>query len=206
MEKIENEEILKKPMKYYTAFVMYAQESLTQKTVQIHCTHKYLGAQDDNAMSAVARMIDKFFSAQKRVFPLAKFTDRVEWPKASSKTVIETSAGIHAPPAEIAMVSVLTTKTPTEEFFPDLKLELDQFRPDDYLVYQPHVTIPTYPDVTGQFQCYAIMTDERVVMYWNNPKWQQEQNEVARREMLKRKRLGRVGRAPKPKRKLHLMD
>ena len=155
------------PRKFYTAFVMYCQDSITHETLQLHCTHKYLGVQNDNAMAAVGRIISKHLKEDDTVWPLAVFNER---------------AMFGAGPDGI--VSVLKSFIKSDAFFPHLREELEQFRPDDYLEYIPHITLDKYPSINGQFQCYAIMHGERIIMYWRNPKWDREEKQAQTRAKI----------------------
>lgn len=148
-----------KNKKYHTAFVMYAQDGLTNETIQLHCTHKYLGEQDINTMGTVFRICDKFFKTTRWAFPRAKFNERVEWHVGVKSDMTAN------------MVSVLKSEIHKDSFFPELRAQLDQFREDDYPEYIPHITVANYPSVTGMFQAYAIMTGESLVTYWRNPQW-----------------------------------
>lgn len=189
------------PRKYYTAFVMYCQDSISGETLQLHCTHKYLGEQDDNAMSAAYNMINKHFEKETQ-WPLAVFNERVWFFDHKLYRVQPVEKG------KVLAVSVLRSYIHKSAFFPHLREELDQFRADDYPEYTPHITIENYPSISGQFQCYAIMSGEEILTYWRNPQW-------ARAEKAAQKRMENLnpGQAliapsglPKERKHLKLMD
>lgn len=152
------------PKKFYTAFVMYVRDGVTGELLQLHCTHKYLGEQTNEQMGDVARICGRYFS-QARAFPKAVFNKREEFQKEPPRW---------RQPRE-RLVSVLTSFIHRDAFFPDLKLELDKFRADDFEEYKPHITLAKYPSVSGIFQAYAIMSGEQVICCWENREWQKQE-------------------------------
>lgn len=161
--------------KYYTAFVMYVKEAVSEQVIQLHCTHKYLGYQTTNKMGAVSRIIDNYFSVR-RTFPRAVFNERVTLgPLSSLKHALWYKRNNQKP------VSVLKSFIDKSAFLPDLREQLDSFRVDDFEEYRPHITIDKYPNVSGIFQAYAIMCGPRIIIHWENPEWQQLQKRSKRK-------------------------
>ncbi len=178
--------------KYYTAFVLWAQDSVSDQTLQLHCTHKYLGEQDPYAMGAVVRITKKFFDKPHK-WPLAVFKERGTF----NECTCEPSAGGLIDPqtdtrepcptcaAGLKPVSVLKSFISGDNFFPELKAELDGFREDDYTEYMPHITVDNYPSITGMFQCYAVMSGQSIISYWRNPEWAAQEKAAQRRAGIK---------------------
>lgn len=161
--------------KYYTAFVIGVKDGLTGQMLTLHCTHKYLGYQNTNTMGRVSRIIDNYFSVR-RTFPRAVFNERVTLgPLSSLKHALWYKRNNQKP------ISVLKSFIDKSAFLPDLREQLDVFRVDDFEEYRPHITIDKYPNVSGIFQCYAIMCGQRIIIYWENPEWQQLQRRNKRK-------------------------
>lgn len=173
-------------MKFYTAWVIWCEDTITNEILTLHCTHKYLGGQTQNTMGAVFRIIKKYMHNHgEGGWPRANFTQREEFggPCTCSglvnanneRQLCENCAAGRKP------ISVLTTPDPVEAFWPFLRAELDQFRADDYPEYRPHISVPNYPSVVGHFQAYAIMNGDRALIYWGNPHWEKIEKAMARR-------------------------
>lgn len=135
--------------KYYTAFVLFAQDSITGKTVQLQCIHKYLGTLSMVTAKEVVEILKEYFLVA-RFFPLVLFRT----------------------PTEMKGKRVLLSSIDRRNFFLDLKSALDKFRTDDYAEYLPHITVETYPEIVGHFQCYALMQGDKILTYWRNPTWE----------------------------------
>ena len=165
-------------MKFYTAWLIFCQDSVNHKTLKLHCTHKFLGGQTQNSMGAVFRITNKFMQklGPKGGWPRANFTIRDEFGGPCTCSSLVNLEGQREEcencRAGRKPVSVLTTPDSVDCFWPYLRAELEQFRADDYPEYRPHITIPNYPEVTGHFQAYAIMNGDKVVIHWNNPHWE----------------------------------
>ena len=127
-------------MKLYTAFI-YDLEA------KLHCTHKYLGQQADDDRLQIAETISAFF-ATPRTMPCILFNHReVFGPRSHPVNVLTPEPGIDWP----------------ERMFPELRLALDDYRPDDYGSYKPHVTTDAL-EIGFPFQYYALMTGGHTVL------------------------------------------
>ncbi|MDB4330334.1 hypothetical protein N9948_01290 [bacterium] len=91
----------------------------------LHCTHKFLGEQNDPSVKKILITLDNYFSKN---------------PFKSFKTVFGKEEFF----GENAEVRVLTPFEYNEKnFLLDLKNKLNKFMPDDYPDYKPHVTTET---------------------------------------------------------------
>lgn len=142
---------LKKEIKYYTAFALAMEDTLTHQKKLYHCTHKYLGEQSLSNMRMVMKICDEFFETV-QTFPHAIFTEFDYF--------------------GVVPIPVLKSRIHVENFFLDLRMVLDGFYKDDYSEYQPHISDPSFvagSEIIGTFQCYAIMSGQDTIhKYWEN--------------------------------------
>jgi hypothetical protein len=131
----------KKKPTYYSGFLF---DGISDPE-ELHVTHKYFGELKDEDAVRVLQIIDDYFK-EPRKFPRCVFDQRE----------------MFGPDKD---VPVLTPKEfDPDDFFPDLKKQLDEFRKDDF-DYHPHTTtkleIVDLP-FSGYFLCY----DSEVVQVW----------------------------------------
>lgn len=132
---------MKEP-KYYTTFLLAGYDPK-----DLHCTHKYLGAQTPGDLEAIKGILDGFFQAPHK-FPVLRF----EVPR------------LFGPNRSIRVLSPRRFDPPT--LFPKLREMLQHFRKDDYDDYTPHVTHATLEVVDLTIVGYALMQGDKVCAQW----------------------------------------
>lgn len=105
----------------------------------LHCTHKYMGQQDDESVKKIIKTLDNYFS--KNPFKSFKVNFCREEFFGENKNV-----------------RVLTPLSfNPKNFLPDLKQKLDVFKPDNYGTYKPHVTTPTINSFSFPITEYVLL-------------------------------------------------
>jgi hypothetical protein len=149
---------IKNPRTYYTAFVSFAQDFKTKQPHQIICKHKELGIQTDTAIREIVNITKEYF-LDRKTFPHAIFKTRVT----------------------LNGKSVLLSFIHKDAYFLDLKEKLDPFNKDETDAFIPHIEIAEYAEFVGLFQCFAIMTEDKILAYWTNSEWEKIQKDFQRR-------------------------
>jgi hypothetical protein len=106
----------------------------------LHCTHKFLGKQDDGSVKKIIEILDNYFSKN----PFQSFT---------------ADFGVEEFFGENNDIRVLTPNRKINEknVLLDLRNKLSKFREDNYSEYRPHVTTEFIKKVSLPITGYALL-------------------------------------------------
>jgi len=131
---------------YWTALVFDVENDPNR----LHVTHKYLGILDDFEVDDVVETIDRWLGD-------GWMPVRAVWDQEDQ----------FGPERDVRVLKP-TDPTPVTEhsLLAPLRVDLDQFREDDWESYEPHVSTEREQIIVSPLVEYVLMYDEEVVRSW----------------------------------------
>jgi len=111
----------------------------------LHCTHKYFGDLEDEAVDKIKELLKQYFSKKPfKAFQVTFNQEKMFGPENDTRVLIP-------------------TKYNKENFMLDLKNKLDIYKDDKHGSYKPHVTTDK-PLIEMPFKGYALLFGDDIIL------------------------------------------